>query len=140
MCNLLTGEAVVTPEEHSQPCSFHPTSSLRAWGCFQVTRPEPPLRCSWRNILWEGETGNAVVVTEPAKHPLPFYLLIFIYIYIYLLIYFLNLCFNSLCHRYYFKKASDEFDCGAVFEEVWEDETVLPMYEGRILGKVERID
>uniref|UniRef100_A0A8C5IBF4 Axin 2 n=1 Tax=Junco hyemalis TaxID=40217 RepID=A0A8C5IBF4_JUNHY len=43
-------------------------------------------------------------------------------------------------YRYYFKKASDEFDCGAVFEEVWEDETILPMYEGRILGKVERID
>ncbi|KAJ7401616.1 axin 2 [Pitangus sulphuratus] len=42
--------------------------------------------------------------------------------------------------RYYFKKASDEFDCGAVFEEIWEDETILPMYEGRILGKVERID
>ncbi|KAM8797108.1 axin-2 [Eudromia elegans] len=43
-------------------------------------------------------------------------------------------------YRYYFKKASDEFDCGAVFEEVWEDDTILPMYEGRILGKVERID
>lgn len=42
--------------------------------------------------------------------------------------------------RYYFKKASDEFACGAVFEEVWDDEVVLPMYEGRILGKVERID
>uniref|UniRef100_G1T2M6 Axin 2 n=1 Tax=Oryctolagus cuniculus TaxID=9986 RepID=G1T2M6_RABIT len=43
-------------------------------------------------------------------------------------------------YRYYFKKASDEFACGAVFEEVWDDETVLPMYEGRILGKVERIE
>ncbi|XP_011887420.1 PREDICTED: axin-2 isoform X2 [Cercocebus atys] len=43
-------------------------------------------------------------------------------------------------YRYYFKKASDEFACGAVFEEIWEDEMVLPMYEGRILGKVERID
>uniref|UniRef100_A0A8D0GWY8 Axin 2 n=1 Tax=Sphenodon punctatus TaxID=8508 RepID=A0A8D0GWY8_SPHPU len=43
-------------------------------------------------------------------------------------------------YRYYFKKASDEFDCGAVFEEIWEDDAVLPMYEGRILGKVERID
>lgn len=50
---------------------------------------------------------------------------------------------NTLSHlllRYYFKKASDEFACGAVFEEIWDDETVLPMYEGRILGKVERID
>ncbi|XP_036079099.1 axin-2 isoform X3 [Rousettus aegyptiacus] len=43
-------------------------------------------------------------------------------------------------YRYYFKKASDEFACGAVFEEIWDDETVLPTYEGRILGKVERID
>lgn len=47
---------------------------------------------------------------------------------------------SRLLLRYYFKKASDEFACGAVFEEVWDDETVLPMYEGRILGKVERID
>ncbi|XP_066522467.1 axin-2-like [Hoplias malabaricus] len=43
-------------------------------------------------------------------------------------------------YRYYFKKASDEFECGAVFEEIWEDGTVLPMYEGKILGKVERME
>ncbi|XP_016395651.1 axin-2 [Sinocyclocheilus rhinocerous] len=43
-------------------------------------------------------------------------------------------------YRYYFKKASDEFECGAVFEEVWDDCTVLPMYECKILGKVERMD
>uniref|UniRef100_A0A8C3WSV8 Axin 2 n=1 Tax=Catagonus wagneri TaxID=51154 RepID=A0A8C3WSV8_9CETA len=43
-------------------------------------------------------------------------------------------------YRYYFKTASDEFACGAVFEEIRDDETVLPTYEGRILGKVERID
>ncbi|XP_065106021.2 axin-2 [Paramisgurnus dabryanus] len=43
-------------------------------------------------------------------------------------------------YRYYFKKASDEFECGAVFEEVRDDCTVLPMYEGKILGKVERMD
>ncbi|XP_077019754.1 axin-2 isoform X2 [Tamandua tetradactyla] len=43
-------------------------------------------------------------------------------------------------YRYYFKKASDEFACGAVFEEIWDDEAVLPTYEGRVLGKVERID
>ncbi len=47
---------------------------------------------------------------------------------------------SVLCFRYYFKKASDEFECGAVFEEVWDDCTVLPMYEGKILGKVERMD
>ncbi|KAI7790209.1 axin-2 [Triplophysa rosa] len=43
-------------------------------------------------------------------------------------------------YRYYFKKASSEFECGAVFEEVWDDCAVLPMYEGKILGKVERMD
>ncbi|XP_047434258.1 axin-2-like isoform X2 [Mugil cephalus] len=43
-------------------------------------------------------------------------------------------------YRYYFKKESDEFECGAVFEEVWEDASVLPMYEGKVLGKVERMD
>ncbi|XP_072320129.1 LOW QUALITY PROTEIN: axin-2-like [Eucyclogobius newberryi] len=43
-------------------------------------------------------------------------------------------------YRYYFKKESDEFECGAVFEEVWEDGAVLPMYEGKVLGKVERMD
>ncbi|KAL2101090.1 hypothetical protein ACEWY4_002851 [Coilia grayii] len=43
-------------------------------------------------------------------------------------------------YRYYFKKASDEFECGAVFEEVWEDGSVLPVYEGKVLGKVERMD
>ncbi|GCB65733.1 hypothetical protein scyTo_0007777 [Scyliorhinus torazame] len=43
-------------------------------------------------------------------------------------------------YRYYFKRASNEFDCGAVFEEVQSDDSTLPMYEGKILGKVERID
>ncbi|KAM9769796.1 axin-2-like [Menidia menidia] len=43
-------------------------------------------------------------------------------------------------YRYYFKKASDEFECGAVFEEVMEDAALLPMYEGKVLGKVERMD
>ncbi|KAM9296011.1 axin-2 [Gastrophryne carolinensis] len=43
-------------------------------------------------------------------------------------------------YRYYFKKPSQEFECGAVFEEIREDDAVLPTYEGRVLGKVERID
>ncbi|XP_044129671.1 axin-2 isoform X1 [Bufo gargarizans] len=43
-------------------------------------------------------------------------------------------------YRYYFKKASREFDCGAVFEEICDDDAILPLYEGRVLGKVERID
>ncbi|XP_038556026.1 axin-2 [Micropterus salmoides] len=43
-------------------------------------------------------------------------------------------------YRYYFKKASDEFKCGAVFEEVSDDMSLLPTYEGKILGKVERME
>ncbi|XP_058141590.1 axin-1 [Dasypus novemcinctus] len=43
-------------------------------------------------------------------------------------------------YRYYFKKASDEFDCGVVFEEVREDGAVLPVFEEKIIGKVEKVD
>ncbi|XP_061568716.1 axin-2 [Cololabis saira] len=43
-------------------------------------------------------------------------------------------------YRYYFKKASDEFECGAVFEEVSDDSALLPTYEGKILGKVDRME
>ncbi|KAI3359662.1 hypothetical protein L3Q82_014044 [Scortum barcoo] len=43
-------------------------------------------------------------------------------------------------YRYYFKKVSDEFDCGVVFEEVREDDAILPIFEEKIIGKVERID
>lgn len=42
--------------------------------------------------------------------------------------------------RYYFKKVSDEFDCGVVFEEVREDDAILPIFEEKIIGKVEKID
>ncbi|XP_028827971.1 axin-1-like isoform X3 [Denticeps clupeoides] len=43
-------------------------------------------------------------------------------------------------YRFYFKKVSDEFDCGVVFEEVREDDAILPIFEERIIGKVEKID
>ncbi|XP_012672345.1 axin-1 isoform X2 [Clupea harengus] len=43
-------------------------------------------------------------------------------------------------YRYYFKKVSDEFDCGVVFEEVREDDAILPIFEEKIIGKVEKID
>ncbi|KAI2666088.1 Axin-1 [Labeo rohita] len=42
--------------------------------------------------------------------------------------------------EYYFKKVSDEFDCGVVFEEVREDDAILPIFEEKIIGKVEKID
>lgn len=43
-------------------------------------------------------------------------------------------------YRYYFKKVSDEFDCGVVFEEVREDEAILPVFEEKIIGKVDKLD
>ncbi|XP_061702808.1 axin-1 isoform X2 [Syngnathoides biaculeatus] len=43
-------------------------------------------------------------------------------------------------YRYYFKKVSNEFDCGVVFEEVREDDATLPIFEEKIIGKVEKID
>ncbi|XP_006894922.1 PREDICTED: axin-1 [Elephantulus edwardii] len=43
-------------------------------------------------------------------------------------------------YRYYFKKVSDEFDCGVVFEEVREDQAMLPIFEEKIIGKVEKVD
>lgn len=46
----------------------------------------------------------------------------------------------SFCCRYFFKKASDEFECGAVFEEVSDDSSLLPTYKGKILGKVDRME
>lgn len=51
----------------------------------------------------------------------------------------LVLLFFSL-FRYYFKKVSDEFDCGVVFEEVREDDAILPIFEEKIIGKVEKVD
>ncbi|VDP51046.1 unnamed protein product [Schistosoma curassoni] len=42
--------------------------------------------------------------------------------------------------RYFFKKASDEFDSGVVHQEITNDDTVLPLWEGKIVAKVERID
>lgn len=41
---------------------------------------------------------------------------------------------------HYFRGASDEFTCGVTFEEIWDDETTLLMFEGRLPGKVERIN
>uniref|UniRef100_A0A3P8YCA8 Axin-1 n=1 Tax=Esox lucius TaxID=8010 RepID=A0A3P8YCA8_ESOLU len=43
-------------------------------------------------------------------------------------------------YRFYFKKVSDEFDCGVVFEEVREDDAILPIFEEKIIGKVEKVD
>ncbi|KAG7262923.1 hypothetical protein CRUP_018926 [Coryphaenoides rupestris] len=50
-------------------------------------------------------------------------------------------CGEPIPYRtFYFKKVSDEFDCGVVFEEVREDDAILPIFEEKIIGKVEKID
>ncbi|XP_053308601.1 axin-related protein-like [Spea bombifrons] len=41
-------------------------------------------------------------------------------------------------YKYYFKKESHEFECNAVFQEVSEEDAVLPLYEEKIICKVER--
>ncbi|XP_067261386.1 axin-1-like [Chanodichthys erythropterus] len=41
--------------------------------------------------------------------------------------------------RLYFKRASAEVDCGAVYEEIRRDEAVLPTFEQKIIARVETI-
>lgn len=41
--------------------------------------------------------------------------------------------------RYFFKKASNEFESGVVHEEVASDSDLLPLWEGKVVGKIERI-
>lgn len=51
------------------------------------------------------------------------------------------MCCVCVCvYRFYFKKVSDEFDCGVVFEEVRDDDAILPIFEEKIIGKVEKVD
>ena len=42
--------------------------------------------------------------------------------------------------RYFFKKADNEFDSGCVHEEFFDDAAVLPIWEGKIVGKVEKVE
>ncbi|XP_076839025.1 axin-1-like [Brachyhypopomus gauderio] len=53
---------------------------------------------------------------------------------------FKELLTKKEAYRFYFKKVSEEFDCGVVYEEVREDHAVLPVFQEKIIGKVERID
>jgi len=48
------------------------------------------------------------------------------------------MCLNVVYCRYFFKKASNEFDSGVVLEEVMEDDDILPLWDGKIIAKVER--
>ena len=51
-----------------------------------------------------------------------------------------NSLFFFVCFRYFFKKASDEFDSGVVYEEVTRDQDVLPLCDGKIIGKVDKVE
>lgn len=42
--------------------------------------------------------------------------------------------------RYFVKTYSNDFDSEAVYEEIKEDNRELPVYEGKILVKIERKD
>ena len=46
----------------------------------------------------------------------------------------------SGCCRYFFKKPSDDFDTGIVYEEVKSDVESLPLMDGKIIGRVEKIE
>lgn len=45
-----------------------------------------------------------------------------------------------MCFRYFFKTASDDFGTGCVHEEVGDDSVVLPLWEGKVIARVERTD
>lgn len=51
---------------------------------------------------------------------------------------FKHLLTKKGCWRYFFRKASNEFDSGIVHEEVTDDDALLPLLDGKVIGKVER--
>ena len=42
--------------------------------------------------------------------------------------------------RYYFKRETGDRECAVVWEEFRDDAAELPTYEGKIVGKVEKMD
>ena len=50
-------------------------------------------------------------------------------------------CFRlCVCCRYFFKRDSDEFGEGAVFEEIKDDNVVVPMWDGKIVARLQKVD
>ena len=48
------------------------------------------------------------------------------------------LCFAVVC-RYFFKMRSNEIELGGVVQqEITEDEDVLPLFDGKVIGKIEK--
>lgn len=43
-------------------------------------------------------------------------------------------------YRYTFKMPSEEFESGVVHQIISDEEAILPLYEGKIVGKVEKVD
>ena len=42
--------------------------------------------------------------------------------------------------RYFFKMLSNEFETGVVHTEITDDDAILPLYDGKIICKVEKVD
>ena len=42
--------------------------------------------------------------------------------------------------RYYFKMACEDFDAGVIMDEVSDDNAILPLWEGKVVGKVKKIE
>nr|AKJ32472.1 axin [Pinctada fucata] len=53
---------------------------------------------------------------------------------------FKNLIGRKGSFKYFFKKKSNEFESEVVFEEIQDDSEVLPLWDGKIVAKVERVD
>ena len=49
---------------------------------------------------------------------------------------------SVFCCRYFFKTHTDnnDFDSDVVWEEIKEDSCILPLFEGKVVAKVEKID
>jgi len=43
-------------------------------------------------------------------------------------------------YRFCFKTSSDDIEGGVVYEVVKDDNVVLPTFDGKVVGKVERVD
>lgn len=46
----------------------------------------------------------------------------------------------TLFYRYFFKTPSQEFGTDYVYEEIHDDSAVLPLIDGKIVAKVEKIE
>ena len=43
-------------------------------------------------------------------------------------------------YRYFFKRETGDRDCEVVYEEVKDETATLPTYDGKVVGKVEKVD